>query len=122
MIGTSPAAPGWHPAPLTCVRLKPRTRVAPYSYPLDPPVFVWSPFVLVGLHAIMPNGAVPPGHVLPPRLDPMNGSTYRTVSAARAGPAATAGVKLITDAPSDAVSAATATTAPVRVTSIFHLR
>jgi hypothetical protein len=30
MIGTSPAAPGLQPAPLTWVRLKPRTRVTSY--------------------------------------------------------------------------------------------
>jgi hypothetical protein len=38
-------------------------------------VFVWSPLVPVGLHAIIPNGRVAPGQVLPPRVVPMNGST-----------------------------------------------
>ena len=61
MIGTSPAAPGLQPAPLTWVRLRPRMRVASYSYPLAAPVLVWSPVVLVGDQAIMPYGRVAPG-------------------------------------------------------------
>ncbi|GIJ06019.1 hypothetical protein Sya03_53710 [Spirilliplanes yamanashiensis] len=106
---------------MTCVRLNPRTRDAPYSYPFDPGVLVWSPLVVVGLQAIIPNGRAAPGHVFPPRLDPMNGSTYGTGSPTSAGAAAPAG----TAGPIVATSAAATTAAAtprVRVTSILHLR
>ena len=91
MIGTSPAAPGLQPAPLTWVRLKPRTRVTSYWYPFAAPVLVWSPRVLVGLHEIIPNGRTAPGQVFPSRADPISGSTYAAGSS-EASAEASAGV------------------------------
>ncbi|MEU4423571.1 hypothetical protein AB0F81_23325 [Actinoplanes sp. NPDC024001] len=58
------------------MRLNPRSRVVLCSYPFAAGALVWSPLVPVGLQAIMPNGAVAPGQVLPPVV-PMKVSLLR---------------------------------------------